>query len=63
LTNKKEASINTENKITFSKAQIVSSSRFSFIEKDILKALLEDKKYTLEEAKKILDDFNKKEVR
>jgi hypothetical protein len=52
-----------EQEIKFSKEQIVSSKQFSQIEKDVLKALLEDKQYSLKEVNKILDDFKKKEVR
>lgn len=54
---------NVENQATFSKEQIVSSDKFSFIERDILKALLEEKQYTLNEVKEILDNFNNKEVK
>ncbi|WP_164509014.1 hypothetical protein [Clostridium rectalis] len=49
--------------IKFSKEQILSSKQFTVIEKDILKAILEDKEYSLKEVKKIIDDFNKKEVK
>lgn len=52
-----------EKEIKFSKEQILSSKQFTVIEKDILKALLEDKEYSLKEIKKIIDDFNKKEVK
>lgn len=49
--------------VKFTKEQIVNSNKFNVIEKDILKALLEDKEYSLDEAKKVLEDFNKKEVK
>ncbi|WP_322392424.1 hypothetical protein [Clostridium perfringens] len=49
--------------IKFSKEQIISSKQFAIIEKDILKAILEDKEYSLEEVKEILEEFNKKEVK
>lgn len=49
--------------VKFTKEQIVNSNKFNVIEKDILKALLEDKEYNLDEAKKVLEDFNKKEVK
>ena len=62
MANKKEIA-NIENEIKFSKAQIVSSGKFTFMERDILKALLENKQYTLSEAKEILDNFNNKEVK
>lgn len=53
----------SDKEIKFSKEQIVSSKQFTVIEKDILKAILEDKEYSLKEVKKIIDDFNKKEVK
>lgn len=53
----------TDKEVKFSKEQIISSKQFTVIEKDILKALLEDKEYSLKEIKKIIDDFNKKEVK
>lgn len=49
--------------VKFSKEQIVSSKQFTEIEKDILKALLSNKEYSLEEARKIIEEFNKKEVK
>ncbi|WP_164971389.1 hypothetical protein [Clostridium tetani] len=52
-----------EKETKFSKEQILSSKQFTIIEKDILKALLEDKQYSLKEVKKIIDDFKKKEVK
>ncbi|MBU3193467.1 hypothetical protein [Clostridium algidicarnis] len=52
-----------DKEIKFSKEQIVSSKQFAVIEKDILKAILEDREYSLKEVKRILEDFNKKEVK
>ncbi|WP_164968389.1 hypothetical protein [Clostridium tetani] len=52
-----------EKEIKFNKEQILSSKQFTVIEKDILKAILEDKQYSLKEVKKIAEDFNKKEVK
>ena len=51
-----------EKDIKFNKEQILSSSKFKVIEKDILKTLLEDRDYSLLEVEKILEEFNKKEV-
>ncbi|WML35349.1 hypothetical protein [Clostridium sp. OS1-26] len=48
--------------VKFSKEQIISSNKFTVIEKDILKAILEDKEYSLEEVKELLEEFNEKEV-
>lgn len=49
---------------SYPKQQIVKSSKYSLIEKDVLNALLEeDKKYTLEEVAKVLDNFAKKKVK
>ncbi|WP_282804580.1 hypothetical protein [Clostridium tetani] len=52
-----------EKEIKFSKEQIISSKQFTVIEKDILKALLEGKQYSLGEVRKIIDNFKKKEVK
>lgn len=52
-----------DKEIKFRKEQVLSSKQFTVIEKDILKALLEDKDYSLKEVKKIIVDFNKKEVK
>lgn len=49
--------------IKFTKEQIINSNKFNIIQKDVLKALLEDKQYSLDEAKKIIENFNKKEVK
>lgn len=51
----------TRQEVKFNKEQIINSSKFSVIEKDSLKALLEDKEYSLEEVTKILEEFKKKE--
>lgn len=49
--------------VKFTKEQILSSKQFTVIEKDILKAILEDKEYSLDEVKKVLEEFKKKEVK
>lgn len=49
--------------IKFNKEQIVNSNKFTQIERDILKALLDDKEYSLEEAKNIIHEFKKREVK
>lgn len=49
--------------VKFSKEQIINSSKFTQIERDILKAILADESYSLEGAKKVLEDFKKKEVK
>lgn len=49
--------------IKFTKEQIINSNKFNMIQKDILEALLENKEYSLDEAKNIIDNFNKKEVK
>ncbi|MDU1348271.1 hypothetical protein [uncultured Clostridium sp.] len=51
------------NGVKFTKEQIVNSNKFTQIERDILKALLADESYSLEGAKKVLEDFKKKEVK
>lgn len=52
-----------EQEIKFTKEQIVNSRQFTVIEKDILKALLKNEQYSIDEVKKILEKFNKKEVK
>ncbi|GAA0717197.1 hypothetical protein GCM10008905_02580 [Clostridium malenominatum] len=49
--------------IKFTKEQIINSNKFNMIQKDILEALLENKEYSLDEVKNIIDNFNKKEVK
>lgn len=49
---------------SYTKQQIIKSSKYSLIEKDVLNALLEeDGKYTLDEVAKVLDNFAKKKVK
>lgn len=49
--------------ITFSKQQILKSTNFSRIEKDVLSVILkDDAQYTLEQVKKMLSDFKKRRV-
>lgn len=62
---KKDMQLNKEDapQIEFSKEQIVKASMYTEIEKDILNALLENRYYTLEEVKKLLGDFNEREVK
>ncbi|WP_199856166.1 hypothetical protein [Clostridium botulinum] len=43
--------------IKFNKEQILSSKKFTVIERDILTALLEDKQYSLEEVDKVLKEY------
>ncbi|WP_187291178.1 hypothetical protein [Clostridium sp. K25] len=52
-----------DEEVKFTKEQIVSSKQFTVIEKDILKAILEDKEYGLLEVKDILEEFKEKEVK
>ncbi len=48
----------------YSKKQILSSKKFSLIEKDVLKALIEDdKQYSIDEVVKLLKDFLEKGVK
>ncbi|WP_167370801.1 hypothetical protein [Clostridium massiliodielmoense] len=51
-----------DEEVKFSKEQIVFSKQFTVIEKDILKAILEDRAYSLDEVKEVLEEFNGKEV-
>ncbi|WP_192859269.1 hypothetical protein [Clostridium botulinum] len=52
-----------EQEVKFTKEQIVNSKQFTVIEIDVLKALLKDEQYSIDEVKKILEKFNKKEVK
>lgn len=48
---------------TFSKAQFLTSDQFTPIQKDVLHALLaDDGTYTLEQARRRIDDFAKRTV-
>ena len=46
----------------YSKGQLLEYDGF-FNEKDIINTLFDDKKYTINEAKSIIEKFKKKEVR
>lgn len=46
----------------FSKEKIISSKRFTGIQKDVLRAVLENRDYTLTEVNEILEKFSKREV-
>lgn len=48
----------TKEMAKYSKKQILSSKKFSLIEKDVLKALIEDdKQHSIDEVEKLLKDF------
>lgn len=47
----------------YTKTQFMRSSQFNAIEKDVLNSLLGDGIYTVEQAKKALEQFQKKEAR
>lgn len=50
--------------VAFTKGQIIGSDKFLRIDRDILRAILEDgKEYTLKECHSILEKFKKKEVK
>lgn len=64
MDDKKQVRTTSAEEVNFSTHQIVSSKKFTYIEKDILKALLDEgKNYSLNEVNKLLLDFNKKEVK
>ena len=46
----------------FSKEKIISSKRFTGIQKDVLRAVLENRDYTIAEANEILESFSKREL-
>jgi len=47
----------------FTKSQIIQSDKFTSIDRDVINGILTEGTYTLEEVKKILQDFNEGEVR
>lgn len=48
----------------FTKEQLLRSTQFSVIHKDVLNALLEEEQgYSIQQAKQIIEDFEKKEAR
>lgn len=50
--------------VGFTKKQFMKAANFTRIERDVLNALLEDgKTYTIEQAKRIIDDFKKGKVK
>lgn len=51
---KKKEAVKEVNAPKFAKKDILASEDFTNIEKDFLKAFLDDGKYTLKEAKKVL---------
>lgn len=50
-----------ENK--FSKEQIIASKQFTTNEKDILNAILDEKEYSIDEVKEVINNFNNKEAK
>lgn len=55
---------NNEQEFKFNVHQILASNKFTYIEKDVLKAILnKDTKYALEEVNYLLEEFKKGEVR
>ncbi|WP_442601746.1 hypothetical protein [Paenibacillus sp. KN14-4R] len=58
---KKENELN-EKVQTYTKQQFLESQQFSPLQKDVLNALLEDREYTIEQANKIIEQFEKKVV-
>lgn len=54
----------TKTAAQYTKQQIVTSSRFTPVERDILSVLLkDDETYTIEQARAVLEEFLRKEVR
>ncbi len=48
---------------SYTKEQLLQSRQFTFIEKDALSAILADKTvYTIDEVKKLLDEFKNRKV-
>lgn len=47
----------------FTKEQFMKSDQYTGVQKDILSIVLGDEKYTHNQAKKAIDDFNKRKVK
>ena len=47
----------------FNKEQILSSEKYTKLEKDILTSILQDQNYSKKEVDKLLKDFYSKEVK
>lgn len=61
---KTDKTIVTKKETAYSKAQLLASKRFERVDKDVLAAILnDDSKYTVAEARKLLQAFRTKEVR
>jgi len=61
---KKPASTEDTKTAKYTKQQIVTSSRFTPVERDVLIVLLkDDETYTLDQARAVLEEFLHKEVR
>lgn len=63
---KKDTASTTKTKMAskYTKQQIVTSSRFTPVERDVLIVLLkDDETYTLDQARAVLEEFARKEVR
>lgn len=52
-----------EQGVKFGVDQILKSSKFTTIEKDVLAAILKEDSYSLEEARFMLEEFKKGDVR
>lgn len=57
-----KAEQNAKNETKYTKEQLVESKDFVY-DKDILMAVLDEKKYSKKEAKKAIEDFKKGKVR
>lgn len=54
----------SKNKSVYTKQQLTQSKRFTDAQKDVLRAVLDEgKQYTLEDAKKALEQFLKRRVK
>jgi hypothetical protein len=63
MADKKEAKKSNTKEKVFTKEQIITSSKFSVIEKHILEALLNSEAlYSLEDAKELIKSFNERKV-
>ncbi|MEK3788751.1 hypothetical protein [Paenibacillus sp. FSL K6-1230] len=61
---KADKAVSAKKETAYSKTQLLASKRFERVDKDVLAAILnDDSKYTVAEARKLLQAFRAKEVR
>lgn len=60
----KKSKANEQAEQTYTKAQFLASKQFTAIQRDFLNAILEDDKtYTMDQVKQLIDEYAKKAVK